>query len=126
MNRVGNNNHMFCWACQYHYCYLFRKGVRHGSQHYGPKECKIAQIGIVLDYPDNLHNISVWCVYVLSIFLITYIFCFIFAFECCQVYFCLCLVSVYIPVISKIYFYLPLGIYQLPKTIFLGKMKFNF
>ncbi|XP_028960310.2 uncharacterized protein [Malus domestica] len=38
--KIGNNNHMFCWACQNHYCYLCKKMVRRGSHHYGPKGCK--------------------------------------------------------------------------------------
>ncbi|KAL1315761.1 uncharacterized protein [Arachis hypogaea] len=38
--KVGNNNHMFCWACQSHYCYLCNEIVRRGSKHYGPKGCK--------------------------------------------------------------------------------------
>ncbi|PON48287.1 E3 ubiquitin ligase RBR family [Parasponia andersonii] len=38
--KVGNNNHLFCWACQVNYCYLCKKIVRRGSQHYGPKGCK--------------------------------------------------------------------------------------
>lgn len=39
-DQIGNNNHMFCWACQNHYCYLCKKIVRRGSHHYGPKGCK--------------------------------------------------------------------------------------
>ncbi|XP_020203090.1 E3 ubiquitin-protein ligase RNF14 [Cajanus cajan] len=38
--KIGNNNHLFCWACQSHYCYFCKKIVRRGTKHYGPKGCK--------------------------------------------------------------------------------------
>ncbi|KAG5134544.1 hypothetical protein JHK82_025732 [Glycine max] len=38
--KIGNNNHLFCWACQRHYCYLCKAIVRRGTKHYGPKGCK--------------------------------------------------------------------------------------
>ncbi|TKY70041.1 E3 ubiquitin-protein ligase RNF14 [Spatholobus suberectus] len=38
--KIGNNNHLFCWACQSHYCYLCKEIVRRSTKHYGPKGCK--------------------------------------------------------------------------------------
>ncbi|EEC77898.1 hypothetical protein OsI_17211 [Oryza sativa Indica Group] len=35
--QMGNNSHMFCWACQVHYCAQCRRMVRKSSEHYGPR-----------------------------------------------------------------------------------------
>lgn len=34
------NNHLFCWACQNHYCGLCNKMVRRGAGHFGVNKCK--------------------------------------------------------------------------------------
>ncbi|CAM6106641.1 unnamed protein product [Calypogeia fissa] len=36
----GGNNHMFCWACQNHYCALCNQMVRKGAGHFGQNKCK--------------------------------------------------------------------------------------
>ncbi|XP_059658796.1 uncharacterized protein LOC132305132 [Cornus florida] len=43
--KIGNNNHIFCSGCQNPYCYLCKKIVRRGSQHYGSKGCKQYSVG---------------------------------------------------------------------------------
>ncbi|MFS8030424.1 putative transcription factor C2H2 family [Helianthus anomalus] len=43
--KVGNENHMRCWACLGRYCYLCRKIVKRGSRHFGPKGCKQNTVG---------------------------------------------------------------------------------
>uniref|UniRef100_A0A7I4EBQ6 RBR-type E3 ubiquitin transferase n=1 Tax=Physcomitrium patens TaxID=3218 RepID=A0A7I4EBQ6_PHYPA len=40
--KAGGNNHIFCWACQCHYCGLCNNVVRKGAGHFGtgPNKCK--------------------------------------------------------------------------------------
>ena len=40
---AGNNNHMACWSCTSHFCYLCRvvlRGKGAGGSHFGPSGCK--------------------------------------------------------------------------------------
>ena len=42
-NAAGNNNHMACWSCTSHFCYLCRavlRGKGAGGSHFGPRGCK--------------------------------------------------------------------------------------
>lgn len=39
-SKLDNNNHIFCWSCQIHFCYLCKKIIRRGMSHFGPKGCK--------------------------------------------------------------------------------------
>jgi E3 ubiquitin-protein ligase RNF14 len=38
--KAGGNNHIFCWACQNHYCGLCNKMVRRAASHFGTNKCK--------------------------------------------------------------------------------------
>ncbi|PIA58630.1 hypothetical protein AQUCO_00500521v1 [Aquilegia coerulea] len=38
--KVTIDNHMFCRTCQNNYCYVCRKSVRNGYQHFGPRGCQ--------------------------------------------------------------------------------------
>ncbi|KAL3700597.1 hypothetical protein R1sor_018619 [Riccia sorocarpa] len=40
--KMGNNNHLFCWACRNSYCCLCYKIVRRTSEHFGngPNKCR--------------------------------------------------------------------------------------
>eukprot|EP00887_Chlorella_sp_A99_P000419 scaffold13.g419.t1 len=39
--KIGNNNHLCCWACTSHFCYRCRQALRgRGGTHFGPGKCR--------------------------------------------------------------------------------------
>ncbi|CAA0828657.1 NDR1/HIN1-like 8 [Striga hermonthica] len=47
--KIWKSNHITCWACKRHYCYLCRERVRQRSEHFGPTGCSSRRIDYQTD-----------------------------------------------------------------------------